>query len=258
MIKIVATNITSNIKHKARGLTRGLLLTVISICFLASCESLNPALLGEASLTALQAVTLTDSQVKELSRQAAVQQDAKNSVAPASHADTQRLNRLVARHLNEDGLALNYKVYLSDNVNAFAMADGTIRVYSGLMKSMSDHELLFVIGHEIGHVKKGHSRKAAQLAYAASAARKGVAAVGGTIGALAQSQLGEISETIVKAQFSQHEEKEADDYGLAFMRRNGYPETAAISALRKLGHSGGGLFATHPNPQDRADRLEGK
>ena len=32
------------------------------------------------------------------------------------------------------------------------MADGTIRVYSGLMDLMTDDELLFVIGHEMGHV----------------------------------------------------------------------------------------------------------
>jgi len=31
-----------------------------------------------------------------------------------------------------------------------------------------------------------------------------------------------------------------------------------VSALRKLGTEGGGLLASHPNPQDRADRLAGK
>jgi putative metalloprotease len=35
-------------------------------------------------------------------------------------------------------------------VNAFATADGTIRIYSGLMEMMTDDELIFVIGHEIG------------------------------------------------------------------------------------------------------------
>jgi putative metalloprotease len=35
--------------------------------------------------------------------------------------------------LTYDGYTFRYKVYLSPTVNAFAMADGTIRIYSGLM-----------------------------------------------------------------------------------------------------------------------------
>ena len=46
------------------------------------------------------------------------------------------------------------------------MADGTIRIYSGLMDIMDDRELLFVIGHEAGHVVKDHVRRKVQLAYA--------------------------------------------------------------------------------------------
>lgn len=36
-------------------------------------------------------------------------------------------------NLTYDGYTFRYKVYLSPTVNAFAMADGTIRIYSGLM-----------------------------------------------------------------------------------------------------------------------------
>ena len=90
----------------------------------------------------------------------------------------------------------------------------------------------------------------------ASAIRKGTAAVGGTIGQIAQSELTSLAQNIVQAQFSQKEEKSADDFGYAFMAKHGYNKSASISALRKLGHEGGGLLSSHPNPQDRADRLE--
>lgn len=222
------------------------------------CKTVDTALLGQATVEVVQAITLSDAQIEDLSRQAAQQQDSKNTVAASSSAAAKRLQRLAAKHLQEDGLSLNYKVYDSDTVNAFAMADGTIRFYTGLMDKMTDHELLFVLGHEIGHVKLGHSKKAAQVAYGTSAARKGAAAVGGTVGALAQSELGMISEKIVNAQFSQYEEKEADDYGLAFMRRHGYPVQAAVDALNKLGSGGGGLMSSHPDSKDRAARLSGR
>ncbi|MCB2563716.1 M48 family metalloprotease, partial [Listeria monocytogenes] len=63
------------------------------------------------------------------------------------------------------------KVYLTEEVNAWAMANGCIRVYSGLMELMSDNEIEGVLGHEMGHVALGHTRKAAQTAYAAAAVR---------------------------------------------------------------------------------------
>jgi len=42
------------------------------------------------------------------------------------------------------------------------MSNGCIRVYSGLMDMMTDSELRGVIGHEMGHVALGHSKKAMQ------------------------------------------------------------------------------------------------
>ncbi len=38
---------------------------------------------------------------------------------------------------------------MAKDVNAFAMANGCIRVYSGLMDMMTDNEVEAVIGHEI-------------------------------------------------------------------------------------------------------------
>ena len=44
------------------------------------------------------------------------------------------------------------------------MANGCIRVYSGLMDMMTDAELQGVIGHEMGHVALSHSKKSMQAA----------------------------------------------------------------------------------------------
>jgi len=256
--KIMLSNCPPRPSKSAQQVQRFTCLILLTSCLtfgLSACANLDKALLAEAGFTALQAITLSDSQIQNLSRQAAMQQDQKNTLAPGDNAYSQRLNRLVKQHANEAGLQLNYRVYLSQNVNAFAMADGTIRIYSGLMDIMSDEELLFVIGHEIGHVRHGHSKKIAQLAYATTATRKGVAAVGGTLGALAASELGQIAQSIVQAQYSQKEELEADDYGLSFMRRHGYSSQAAVTGLRKLGSGGGGLLASHPDSAERAERL---
>ena len=161
--------------------------------------------------------------------------------------------------IGKDGdYKFNYKVYLSPEVNVFAMADGTIRIHSQLMDMMDDGELRFVIGHEMGHVVKKHIRKKIMLAYAGSALRKGIASQENLAGDISRSALGGFVETLLNAQFSQKEEREADDYGLTFLKNKGYDTKSAISALRKLAILGNNhtFLSSHPAPGKRADRLE--
>jgi len=234
--------------------------TILVLCAgalsLQACENLDSQMATSAAVDGIQAAMLTDEQLASVSNQAAEKLDRENRLAPASSPYSQRLQRLTQNIQNFNGQSLNFAVYESDSINAFAMADGTVRVYSGLMDKLNDEELLFVIGHEIGHVMLEHSKKSTRLALSTSALRKGTAAVGGTVGAIASSDIGGVAQKIVQAQYSQKEEKAADDFGAQFLEQRSLPKTSAVSALRKLGNEGGGLLASHPNPQDRADRLE--
>lgn len=186
--------------------------------------------------------------------------DRQNRVAPATDKYAKRLNRLTAKFRSRDGHTYNYKVYLSSTVNAFAMADGTIRVYSGLMDMMDDDELRFVLGHEMGHVVHGDSKKTISRAYAVSAVRKGVASQGGRAGRIAASELGGLMEQFINAQYSQSQETAADDYGFDFMKNHGFKVAASVSSLKKLAEMGGSsglnFLSSHPEPGKRAKRLE--
>jgi putative metalloprotease len=210
-----------------------------------------------AATDAAKAATLTDDEVRKYASQMAVYSDKQAKIAPA---DSPYAKRLTALAVPEDaGLRLNYKCYMTKEVNAFAMADGTIRLYSGLMDMMTDDELRYVIGHEMGHVKNGHTKKRMQTALATSAAQKGVAASGTKASMLADSQLGDLMVTVVRAQHSQGNEREADDYSMQFMSRRKYDRKACVTALEKLvklsGGGGASWVSTHPSPKERADRM---
>jgi putative metalloprotease len=214
-----------------------------------------------AVLDVFKAVTVSDDEVKSVSLQMRQTED-KKYAAKASTKYAKRLTRLTRKHVNEDGLTLNFKVYATEDVNANATPDGSIRVYSGLMDLMNDQELLGVIGHEIGHVKLGHSMSSVRTAYLASAGRKAAASSGSVGGALAASELGALTEAVVNSQFSQSQETASDDYGLAFMKKHGYDVKAMESALRKLASLSGkkagaleSMLSTHPDPDKRADRV---
>lgn len=231
------------------------LLWIIFLC--VSCENTNLLLLTDAAGDAVTAATLTDEQVIEFSRQAVQSLDTEHQIAPQTSSHHRRLHRLTAEHEEHDGLAFTYRVYLSDQINAFALADGSIRVYSGLMELMTDEELLFVIGHEMGHVVQEHSRRKVAMAYASRALRKGLASQDNEVGQIARSVLGGLAEQLANAQFSQNEERQADDYGLLFLKHAGRDPAAAVSALEKLAelarrHT---ILSSHPDPESRARRL---
>ena len=231
-------------------------LICFSLC--SGCEDTNMRLATEAGVDAVKALTLSEDQVRQLSARTAKHLDAQHELAPAHTPYAQRLDRLFAKHQNFEGESFHSQVYLSSKVNAFALADGNIRVYAGLMDILSDEELLFVLGHEMGHVHHDHVQEKMRVALAGKALRKGVASQQNIIGDLARSTLGAFIQALLNAQFSQQEEKEADDYGLRFVQHIGLGGEPAVSALNKLAELGNehSFLSSHPAPGKRAQRLQ--
>lgn len=230
------------------------LLMICTVLCPSSCENTNVVVLTDAAADAVSAMTLTDEDVRNLALRSAHALDNKFTVAPVGNPYDARLRKLLGAYSERDGNTFNAKVYLTKDVNAFAMADGTIRVYSGLMDLMNDEELLFVIGHEMGHVVKEHSRRKVRLAYATSALRKGLASQNTEVGQIAGSVVGAFAEQLTNAQFSQHEERQADQYGAAFLEAAGHDTSSAVSALHKLSTLSGRhtFLSSHPDPEARA------
>lgn len=219
-----------------------------------------------AAADLVKAASITDDDVKLLASNFAKQSDGENTVAADSSVYAKRLTKLTAKLGTYDGMKLDYKVYMADTVNAFALADGTVRVYSGLMDLMTDDELRFVIGHEIAHVKLGHSTASIRNAYQSSAVAKGAAAAvasdkaGSAVMGIAGDQLKGILEKALTSAHSRSQESEADEYSVTFLKANKVPAKAASSALLKLAQMSGSrsasLMSSHPDPADRAAAVE--
>jgi len=215
----------------------------------------------EAATKLVKAAVLTDDQVQALSLQSVQWMD-KNNPVGGDDAYSARLKTLVEGLETEDGLSLNFKVYLVTDVNAFATPDGSIRVMAGLMKLMTDDELRSIIGHEIGHVKLKHSKKQYQKAYTVAASRNAAVENSGSASVLAEGELGQFVEDVMNAKFSRNDESEADEYGFKFLLKHGYDYHAMQGAFAKLAELSGSessqpLRATHPDSKARAERAKG-
>lgn len=220
---------------------------------------------GEKALGAVQkgvaGFTLSNADAAALSKEAVVKLDAEHQVAPATDGYAIRLNRVFGKHSAGEGYTLNYKVYKVKEVNAFATADGSVRVYSGLMDIMDDNELLAVIGHEIGHVANNDSRDAMRAAYQKEALIDGVSSQSATITSVTDSQLGKIGSALIDSKHSRKQETEADLFAYNFLKKNGYNINAEESAFRILAKMSEGteasfidqMMSSHPDSKKRAD-----
>lgn len=227
---------------------------------LSGCQNLDSGGLLSSGAGAFQAFTLSDEQVTTLSDKACEDMDSKASIAPAGSAYVQRLNKIAAAlGDNINGQPVNYKVYQTKDINAFAMANGCIRVYSGLMDLMNDNEVEAVVGHEMGHVALGHVKKGMQVAMGTNALRAAAAATGGVLGNLSQSDIGALGEKLVNAQFSQRQESEADDYSYALLRKRGINPTGLVTSFEKLATREQGrqssMLDDHPGSDARAQHI---
>lgn len=243
------------------------LLSAAALAF-TSCsvlQNLNSDQLMEGGAKVVQAMTLSDADIQAYVAQYVAEYDAQNTVLPASNAYVKRLNSLCGRLTEVDGVPLNFKVYKTSDVNAFACADGSVRVYTGLMDLMDDEELLGVIGHEIGHVALKHTKKDMQNALLRSAALSGLASTGEKMAQLTQSDLAALGEAMMSAKFSRKQETEADNFSYAFLKAAGYNPICMRNSLVKLQSLEGSasslagvnqLFSSHPSTDKRIANIE--
>ena len=152
-------------------------------------------------------------------------------------------------------------VQSSEDVNAYCMPGGKIMVYTGLIEQLdaTDAELAAVIGHEIAHALREHSRERISRAYAEQLALAGVAVATGasnTTMAIA-SQVSAVTFTLPH---SREQEAEADRIGLELMARAGYDPNASVTLWQKMAKAAGGappeFLSTHPSSGSRIKDLE--
>ncbi len=165
----------------------------------------------------------------------------------------------------KDAPAWKWEVHVisSKELNAFCMPGGKIMFYSGLIDTLhlTDDEIAIVMGHEISHALREHSREQVSQKYAAQTAID----IGAALLGLGESgsQLATIGyENFVQTKFSRTDESEADRMGLELAARAAYDPRAGVTLWRKMiqASQGGGrppeFLSTHPAEENRIREIE--
>ena len=222
---------------------------------------INKGTIGAVS-AGVKAVSFSNADAVKQAKEAIDWMDKNNPVAGPKDPYTIRLNKLIDKLPKVEGLNMNYKVYKVIDINAFACADGSVRVFSSLMDMMTDDELIGVIGHEIGHVANKDSRDQVKAAYTRAALANGVASQSETATVIL-TDYGAIANDLLDAKHSRRQESEADAYSYEFIKKNGYNIMGLVSSFQKLQKMEEGteqskitkMFSSHPDSGKRVKEI---
>ena len=207
-----------------------------------------------------------DQQYAQLIQQA----QAKGVLVAPSDPQTQRLHRIAKALIphtyawNERARNWQWAVALirSDDVNAFCMPGGKIAFFSGIIQKLqlTDDEIAMIMGHEMAHALREHSRE--QLA------KNSATSLGISLGAqlLGLGDMGNyaarLGGQLLSLRFSRNDESDADLVGLEMAARAGYNPQAAVALWEKMGNATGSnanglsFLSTHPSGPERIRELQ--
>jgi predicted Zn-dependent protease len=149
----------------------------------------------------------------------------------------------------------------TQTINAFALPGGPIFITEALLRLLkNEDQLAGVLGHEIGHVVGRHSNEQMANAQKWSGLAQGI----GILLSDGQSNTGaQIASSIAHfrvMKFGRDDELESDALGVRFLIKAGYNPEAMIGVMEILAKSAKGnrqpeMLSTHPNPENRAEKI---
>jgi predicted Zn-dependent protease len=239
---------------------------------LAGCATVQTTKPGAVGIERKQRMLVSEESVEQGAEKAyagEVQQASAGGKLNADPALTARIRRITGRLIpataafRPDAPEWKWEIntLTTPEMNAYAMPGGKIMVYSGLVEKLqlNDAEIAAVLGHEISHALREHTRERVSRAYEQKAALLGLAVVTGFDPAtldLADS----VASVTFQLPHSREQEAEADVIGLELMARAGYDPHQAVTLWQKMMAAEKSappqFLSTHPASANRIAELE--
>jgi len=243
----------------------------VLLALLGGCQTVDTTKSGVVGVDRDQRMMVSAAEVNAGAQKAYAQMMAeaqKKGVLDKDPALVQRVQAITKRLIaqtptfRDDAAKWPWEVHVItvDEVNAWCMPAGKMAIYTGLIQKLNatDDEIAAVMGHEISHALREHSRE--QISRQMGT-QLGVGLVGALlgIGDMGQSIAGKVADVTLNLPNSRNAETEADRIGIELAARAGYDPNAAVTLWEKMSKLGGGQppkwLSTHPPHQDRINDL---
>jgi len=220
-----------------------------------------------------QLLVVSNQQVQQLSNQAFQQEIAAaraKGLLDTNPAQLARLKKISQRLIAQTGAyrsdarqwSWEVHVIKSNELNAHVLPGGKIVFYSGIIDrlSLTDAEIAAIMGHEMAHALREHTRERLSRDVAT---QTGIGIAASVLGlSQGQAQLAGLAGDLgISRPNSRTQETEADLMGLELMARAGYDPNAAVSLWRKMQSAGGRgeppqFLSTHPVSSTRIATIQ--
>jgi len=236
------------------------------------CATVQTTKPGAVGIDRKQTMLVSEESVEQGAEKAyagEVQQASAGGKLNADPALTARIRRITGRLIpvtaafRPDAPQWKWEVntLTTPEINAYAMPGGKIMVYSGLVEKLqlNDAEIAAVLGHEISHALREHTRERVSRAYEQKVALLGLAVVTGFDPA-ALDLADSVAAVTFQLPHSREQEAEADVMGLELMARAGYDPHQAVTLWQKMTAAEKSappqFLSTHPASANRIAELE--
>lgn len=247
---------------------KNILYFLAAIIFLVGCSTSTKP--GHVGINRSQMFLVSAEQMDKGAALAYTQvlKDAQNkrklNTNPVATKRVQRISKYLIPQVvafRDDALNWDWQVNVINDktINAWCMPGGKIVFYTGIIDSLNltDAEIAAVMGHEMSHALREHSREKASRDQLKNI---GILAVGAATGSQDLMKLANVAATYTFAlPFSRKQESEADIMGAELMARAGYNPEAAVNLWRKMNklskNKPAEFMSTHPSNDNRIAKL---
>ena len=170
---------------------------------------------------------------------------------------------VLAQASSRPNLDWKFIVLDSEGVNAYAAPGGLVHITKGALGlTKSEAELAGVLAHELTHITAKHTVRAIQKAKMVDAGSDVAGSQGGLAGSVVNRLADASYNMLFENKFDRDDENEADKVGAALANKAGYAPKGLTEFLNHLAARNkgvaqpNGLFASHPQLQERLDRID--
>ncbi len=244
---------------------------IAAILMAAGCQSVQTTGAGAVGVERKQMMMVSSGEVEAASSKQYSQiiaEAKKKNTLNRDAAMVQRVrtvaNRLIpqTRIFRSDAANWDWEVNVisSNDLNAWCMAGGKIAFYSGIITrlNLTDAEIAAIMGHEMAHALREHSREQISRAMVTSTGLSIAGALLG-VGQTMQDMMGTVTKVTFELPNSREHEIEADRIGIELAARGGYDPRAAITLWEKMAKASSGSvpqwLSTHPSHANRQKDL---
>src|SRR5688572_17952223 len=244
----------------------------LSLTLIWGCQSVDTTQGGTVGVDRQQYMAVSAQEVEAGAKKAYAQMMAeaqKKNALDRDAAQVARVRNITQRLIPQtatfrpDAAKWEWEVHVIsvDEVNAWCMPGGKMAMYTGLIQKLNatDEEIAAVMGHEIAHALREHSREQISRQMGTQAA-VGIAGALLGLGDLGQSLAGAVADVTLNLPKSRTAEQEADRIGVELAARAGYDPRAAITLWQKMQKLGGSqppkFLSTHPSHESRIADLQ--